>query len=367
MSGFFLMIAGILFLMFQGLSVLGGRGYSWLIMMGEAIEYAEKKGYDVAYKTYYSHLHKDFVYRAIDLKTKKRVMPKRDKNGIARWYYMDDGSTICSHSNNQILVDNAGEVKLKAMSEGKQWYTIPNFWDCRLSNNKNHSYQYVNRPPYYLDNYQDCFNKPFKELNCDEKRWDNNYGIHTYSTGYTRRTEKELEQYFSDNAFTNQKVYLKNNRAYELHAGRLLDRSYNYIQYFIRFAKKDFDYTSVHMYDEKWHDEYWTKWYAITEEQYRKLSNQRMSDMFWTAMGEGNFQKEINRKSNVALNEHIIEQDILKRQKFVDTILKRKKEGKGLLIIEHDILNKDNPYEIEYIKYEELIWAFDKNGNFVED
>lgn len=231
----------------------------------------------------------DIITTYRELKTNKRVVKGIDRNGLQRWYYIENHLPMQYFEDKRISTSLEKNV-IKANDNNKLWCVAENFWDdtiIRLTN-------YTQLHNTYLDDYTYTRN-PFEAIawNKYAREWNKNNpkkitkkiieldsSIFNYGTA-TSEEMKIYEEYFYNNNPLNQKVYLRNMRPYQLcligtnHSKWETDRI-RQKQYLIRFGKeKYFNYKTQHCISDKQISALWSKWYAITEEEYLKLTMTR--------------------------------------------------------------------------------------------
>ena len=222
----------------------------------------------------------------LETKSDKKVYRDIDKYGLKRWYYIKTKQPMQYTENKKIMRSLMCNETI-ALDENKKWCIAENFWDdsiIRLQNDK----MLLNT---YLDDFTDRSN-PFEilEWNNYARNWNkenrdktpkriirNNKALFRYSNSKPEQKEKYKEYFYYNNPL-HQKVYLKNMRPYQLYligeteTGDISD-PIKYKQYLIRFGKeKYFDFKTQHCISDKQVSTYWTKWYAITEEEYLSLT-----------------------------------------------------------------------------------------------
>lgn len=256
-------------------------------------QYAIKFNKPVWFKT----IEKDKeVY--IETRSGRKVFKGIDKNGFKRWYYFDSKQPMQYFKDERILQSLSCNQTV-AFAEDKKWCIAENFWDdsiIRLNNN-------ISLGNTYLDDFTDR-NNPFEiiEWNKYVNEWNNNnphktsknfirnnIGVSIYYSA-TPQQQNKYKNYFYDNNPLNQKIYLKNMRPYQLYAIATSDTKTNndlikQKQYLIRFGNPNyFDFKTQHCISDKQVNTFWSKWYAITEEEYLNLTttNEELNDDYRT-------------------------------------------------------------------------------------
>ena len=304
-------------------------------------------------KIVYQGGYKDGKPLYYETKTNRQVFKGVSKLGLERWFYTDNNKALVYPEDNRIKASFTNNAEI-AKANGNKWFVIENFWDdsiydltgMREASNT------------YLDDFRSLFNFiKGKRWNEYARKWNNEHpdkiakplidmmhykGNATYSDS-TSIVKKLFERYFYVNNPVNQKVYIKNMRPYQLYLLARSDigedyRPIKYKQYLIRFGKiNKFNYDTQRCITDKQVNELWSKWYAISKEEYlsltmttKDISNGIMNDIsIYTVSDLKNNLKPIS-ESNIAFEE-------------------------GNKKIKWDMNNCG------------IIRAFDKNGNFVED
>lgn len=222
----------------------------------------------------------------VETRSGKEVYKDIDKHGLSRWYYTNTKRPM-QYAEDKRLLTSLNHNKNIALKENRKWCVVEDFWDdsiIRLENRKE-----LNNT--YLDDFTDRGN-PFEVLKWNEfvRKWNkenpdkhqkmiirNSRCLFNYANSTPEQKEK-YKVYFYNNNPLNQKVFLPNMRPYQLHmigkskTGSVLE-SIIYKQYLIRFGNKDiFDFKTQHCISDKRNPFLWSKWYAITEEEYLSLT-----------------------------------------------------------------------------------------------
>ena len=225
------------------------------------------------------------IYR--ETRTNRKVFLGKDVSGLKRWYYSDTNKPM-KYAEDYRIIESLNTNSRIARTNGKKWCVVENFWDdsvIRLQND----FDITNT---YLDDYRDR-EDPFvlfrwNKYICDWNKANPNK-ISKSTISYEKRQsvfdysisnpeiQKLYKKYFYDNNPINQKVYLKNMRPYQLYViGMPTETNYNLLkqkQYMIRFGKPElFNFKNQHCISDKQIDFFWSKWYAITEEEYLELT-----------------------------------------------------------------------------------------------
>lgn len=170
--------------------------------------------------------HKNGVLYGQEIRSGKKVYKGKNKEGLEKWFYVKTNRPIVYEEDKRIQ-ESLDKNLLTAINNNKRWCVVENYWDDSI-------------------------------INLDGKQIISN----TY-----------LDD-FKDNPL-NQKVYLKNMQPYQLYVlGKTNTGSYNIDQrqYLIRFGERFyFNYKKQYCISDKKSIYVWTKWYAITENDYMSL------------------------------------------------------------------------------------------------
>ena len=222
----------------------------------------------------------------LELKSNRRVYKDIDKYGLKRWYYEKTRQPMQYIRYDRIL-QSLNLNKANAFINNKKWCVAEGFWDdsiIRLENNVLLSNTYlddfVNRDnPFEILEWND-YAREWNKRNSDKisKRLiKNNTSLFCYSNSTPEQKEKAKEYFYNNNPL-NQKVYLKNMRPYQLYLivepkTEKYDSPIKTKQYLIRFGKEEyFDFKAQHCISDKQISNYWSKWYALTEDEYLDLT-----------------------------------------------------------------------------------------------
>lgn len=254
----------------------------------------KRKQYAIKYNRpvwFYRYQKDKKIY--LETKTGREVFQGIDVNGLKRWYYSDTQRPML-YSKDERIMNSFNTNKTVALRENKKWCLAEYFWDNSV-----------------ID-LQDIKIAPY-----------------TY-----------LDDYGMDNHL-NQRVYLKNMRPYQLYLVGNSKTNTGYLpfinkQYLIRFGNTEyFNFKAQRCISDKMlgsTNVYWTKWYAITEEEYLSLidfDKQKYCLDRFSIPADLNCLKPINIK-DIAFD-------------------------KGIKDFEWDSVNYG------------IIRAFDNEGNFIED
>ena len=229
-----------------------------------------------------------------EVATGKQVVIRNNRLGLKRWFYADTLKALVYQEDRRIKESLESNVEIAKLS-GKKWCIAENFWDDSVVKfggtneavfpDAKYSYDAMNT---YLDDFRDRPNslkagkwneyaRAWNKANPDkiiQKKLVEDKG-----TGCSTPDQLEAyKSYFYDNSSINQKVYLKNMRPYQLYllGTSGTDYSFPFIkkkQYLIRFGNLDvFDYKTQHCITDKQVALFWSKWYAISEEEYLALT-----------------------------------------------------------------------------------------------
>lgn len=288
MAGFFSLLIGyFVFLIisyFNGKKIWDKNKYYY----NNKKEYAIKHNKPVWFEGYNNQREKTFA----ETRSMKKVFKGIDKNGLKRWYYTDTKNPM-QYVEDEKIIKSIEQNKIAALTEKRKWCLAENFWD----NSINDVEDKMIIPYIYLDDY----------------------GI---------------------NNRLNQRIYIKNMRPYQLYLIGTSGTEFDYYplikkQYLIRFGKLwFFNYKTQHCISDKQlnsKNNFWSKWYAITEEEYLELTQPIL--------------KKYNNKFNTS--------DSLKNLKPIDV--------KDIAFVEGV---KEPKWELKNCG---IIKAFDNEGNFVED
>lgn len=224
----------------------------------------------------------------IETSTNKKIYKGIDNFGFNRWFYIENNKPM-TYVYNEQLQNKLKINSTKAKAINKNWCVVENFWDDSIIKLKDN----IGISNTYLDDYRSK-EDPFQILAWNEyaRNWNkanpnkrpkqiidirNNSDMLYFSIASPK--EKELcKQYFYYNNPLNQKIYLKNMRPYQLYLlGESKTGSDNEPivkkQYLIRFGKPNyFNFKTQHCIYDKQISDFWSKWYAITEQQYLDLT-----------------------------------------------------------------------------------------------
>lgn len=190
-------------------------------------QYAVKNNKPVWFHGYYKN--KEIF---TETRSNREVFQGIDKNGLKRWYYTDNKKPM-QYIEDKRIINSLNTNKTIASINDKKWCEAENFWDDSIINYKGTKII----SPTYLDDY----------------------GISN---------------------LLNQRVYLKNMRPYQLYLLGTSETEHDYFplikkQYLIRFGKSwFFNFKTQHCISDKQLNSkqgFWSKWYAITEEEYFNL------------------------------------------------------------------------------------------------
>lgn len=224
----------------------------------------------------------------LETRSNRKVFKGIDKNGLKRWYYLDTKHPM-QYVEDKRIFESFKRNKTTALANGEKWCVAENFWDdsiISLDNSKPISST-------YLDDYRERgdflreieWNKYVNEWNKKNpsKISKNRISIGREVTIYLNSTPEikaKYKEYFYNNNPLNQKVYLKNMRPYQLYLIGTSGTNFQHDpfikkQYLIRFGNLDyFNFKTQHCISDKQLSSkncFWTKWYAITEEEYFSL------------------------------------------------------------------------------------------------
>lgn len=225
----------------------------------------------------------------IETKSGREVFEGMDKYGLKRWCYTNTNRPM-QYPEDKRIIESLNRNKSIALKEKRKWCIAENFWDDSIIDIK----------------------------------------------GKTIISDVYLDDYGIDNNL-NQRIYLKNMRPYQLYLLGTSGTEFDYFplikkQYLIRFGNLQFfNYKTQHcISDKQLHSNYyWSKWYAITEEEYLELTQP--------------IQKEYYNKFNTS--------NCLKSLKSIN--MEDIAYGKGINKIDWELDNCG------------IVKAFDNNGNFI--
>ena len=297
MGGFFMLLIGYFVWLFRMYYHSAKEDYKQA-KMGTASFYRNdryqtaKKFNSLIYMGDYDSKSKQTLY--YEVATGKQVVIRNNKLGLKKWFYADTMKALVYQEDRRIkdsLECNAVIAKLN----DKKWCIAENFWDDSVVKfggideavfpDEKYSYDASNT---YLDDFRDRPNS------LKSSKW-NEYALAWNKANPDKIIQKKLvrgegtgcstpeqleayKSYFYDNSSINQKVYLKNMRPYQLYllGTSGTDYSQSFIkkrQYLIRFGNPDvFDYKTQHCITDKQVALFWSKWYAISEEEYLALT-----------------------------------------------------------------------------------------------
>lgn len=168
-----------------------------------------------------------------ETRSEREVFKEIDKNGLRRWYYTDTKKPM-QYAEDKRIITSIDRNKTIALVDKRKWCIAENFWDNSINDIK-----------------------------------DNTIIPYTY-----------LDDYGIDNRL-NQRIYIKNMRPYQLYLIGTSGTEFDYYplikkQYLIRFGKSwFFNCKTQHCISDKQlssKNDFWSKWYAITEEEYLELT-----------------------------------------------------------------------------------------------
>lgn len=218
-------------------------------------------------------------------KTGKSVYKKTDSENRQWWYYTKTGEPM-EYIQSSEMIQNGNFEAVKARDSKKKWFTLINYWDDSIFTTEpftkklgSHLDDYTIIPDFITEaKHREYLYKTIKwrseQVNL---RW-NNY------CNMTQQEKEKVEEYFKDNDSCNQKIYIKNMKPYQL-TGIINSNKANYsgiheVQYLIRFTKGFNPLDKQKNIYEKEISELWTKWYAITKEEYEELTNLSIENYF---------------------------------------------------------------------------------------
>lgn len=345
MAGFFSLLIGyfvILIISYYKANKIGVRNQFY---KNDRKEYAIKNNKPI----WFDRMNKDKrVY--LEINSGRRVYKGIDKHGLNRWYY-EKTERPMQYVENKNIMRSLNHNKTVALSQNKTWCVAENFWDdsiIRLENDTllTNTYldDFVNRDnPFEIlkwNNYAREWNK----INFDKiskKIFKNNTSLFCYSNSTPEQKEKAKEYFYNNNPL-NQKIYLKNMRPYQLYLiaepkTEKYDSPIKTKQYLIRFGKKEyFDFKTQYCIFDKQISDYWSKWYAITEDEYL--------DLTLTDEGTGICYYKIELNTISSLKSYLRPIDI-NNIAFI----------KGIKELDWKLKNCG------------IVKAFDSEGNFIED
>lgn len=238
-----------------------------------------------------------------DIATGEKLIKKTDKKGNCRWYYSKNNTPLI-YVPTVLYLKRYNTNKLKAKKDNKKWFIAENYWDDTIIRPERNKLLKNT----YLDDYTgwNCDineiiewnermrrKKAFTLLFDDSKSNINekNYRL------YKKDKQENIKQFCKDNNPINQKIYLQNNHPYQLtyiysdatimysgvfdwNKDKRYEIGYYHKQwsnikytYLIRFKKDNNLTTENRLFADKTNNDLWTKWYAITDDQYKELSN----------------------------------------------------------------------------------------------
>lgn len=213
--------------------------------------------------------------------TGNSVYKKTDSKGKKWWYYIKTNEPM-KYLQLPELINNYNFDTIKSKNAKKKWFTLKDYWDDSIFSVE----PYFSISPSHLDDYTLFPN--FIEISKHNKYLFDIYKIRNNNKSSLEWNEyclmppedkEKIEEYFKDNNPHNQKIYIKNMRPYQL-SGIINPFKANEIQYLIRFRKGFYYLDRQNNINEKEIDELWTKWYAISEEEYKNLTNLTIDNYF---------------------------------------------------------------------------------------
>lgn len=248
-----------------------------------------QKKVDVA-TTYYKEVY-GYCDRFYQTYTGKAVYKEKDSKGREWWYYLKTHEPM-EYVQRSKMVQDYNFNAAKAIDIKKKWFVLEDYWDTSIVSTE----PYIGANSVYLDDYsivrdfirQNKYNKYMFEKN--KTRYNGSYNSYANKYSHMSPEDKEkIEQYFKDNSPYNQKIYCKNMRPYQLTGiinpsdVNALNNIYTLkknIHYLIRFRKGNYYLDRQRNINEKTINELWTKWYAISEEEYKNLTNLVAENLF---------------------------------------------------------------------------------------
>ena len=217
---------------------------------------------------YYDNINKHQVYKT------------KDANGIVRWKYTKKNQWVSNNNNNNNFKKMINAINVIKQNKIKQkWVIIENFWEDSIIRDENN----CDSKSTYLDDFRVAPDvtreEEWKKIQKENKS-KNNFYLDSFKknsllyASMNSEDKKIIKKYFYDNNPLNQKIYIKNLRPYQL-AG--IYKEYNNkhytIVYLIRFGKESLTLKETHNILDKQNSILWTKWYAITKEEFESLTN----------------------------------------------------------------------------------------------
>lgn len=277
MGGFFGLIFGICFLIIRGLIELNKQTKET-----NNFNYKTKLEDIEQNKLISKHRLNNNLIEYYENITGQKVYKSKDNDGIPRWRYVKNNQLIPDFSNIKEY-QNFKETVIanNIINYNQKWIILKNFWEDSLIRDDNN----CDPKTTYLDDFRVAPDVTREEKWIIQQRKN---GIKGKINSYLNRFEKNsilyqtidldnkkiIDKYFYDNDPLNQKIYYKNLRPYQL-AGIYKENEdgTNIIVYLIRFGKKELSLTETHNIYDKQNIKFWTKWYAITKEEFESLTN----------------------------------------------------------------------------------------------
>ena len=210
-----------------------------------------------------------------ETKTDRKLFSGTDKSGRKRWYYRTT-KTPMNYFEDKRIMESIERNKTMAFVEGRKWCIAEHFWDDSII----------------------------------EKVTDSKGNLIYYNG---------IHSFLNDDGL-NQKVYIQNMRPYQLHVIVFKEKEEDFYpftkkQYLIRFGNTQyFNYRTQHCVSDKTFDSapvFWTKWYAITEDEYVSLTKTDEKVSYSSEIEyqyQYNWYHPINMK-DIAFNEGNVEID----------------------------------------------------------
>lgn len=339
MIGFLLIIAGFIVIIIQLVIQINDSlkyDYYWFQEIFQCAADNNKAvcqmGYENNEPVYYQVGTTNKVYKGIG------------KDGLYRWYYINSNMPL------QYSIDTNLEKNFKiniqqAKIKNRIWFVIDNFWEDsieRLENDRilNNTYLddfMINSNPVEENEWMQFVNKWNSNHKIPKRKYSGCKHTHFIYANASEKDKKIIEDYCKDNNPLNQKIYIKNLKPYQLHMiikeEDCSTKKYKQKQYLIRFATNNLKLDRRHCITEKQSNHYWTKWYAITNDEYKKLTNNNYGILY----------EAFHLDNSLQIKTHLKEID-----------------NSTIAFEEENSINWDK-------KFAGIKKAFDCNGNFIDE
>lgn len=282
-----------------------------------------------------------------DVNNEQEVYKDKDRNGIIRWKYIKNNQWVPNSNNENNYIKMFNNTVQDATKQ--KWTILENFWDDTIIRDTDN----CDPKSTYLDDFRVAPDVIREEKWIKIQRENGVKGqINTYQNIYKNNSllystmeigdKNVIRKYFYDNDPLNQKIYVKNFRPYQLAAIFKENKNFsNTIIYLIRFGKKELSLKETHNILDKQNSNLWTKWYAITKEEFRALTNLNKGKLWCPS-------------------------NLIYKEKNEITMVKYYMKPVNLLDVAfNNNIDKNNWFLNTNIEFYGIKKAFDINGNFI--